>query len=148
MAGMEACLVNLIEAGDRVVIGVNGFFGLRLVEISRRLGAEVTVINGEWGRILEPEMFSEVLSKLGQVKLVACVHAETSTGVATPLAGIAEVAHTHGAVFLADMGDFGAMNAVYARFMTDPPPARSTVQAARLPRDARVEIDAIAYLGR
>ena len=103
MAGMEACLVNLIEAGDRVVIGVNGFFGLRLVEISRRLGAEVTVINGEWGRILEPEMFSEVLSKLGQVKLVACVHAETSTGVATPLAGIAEVAHTHGAVFLADM---------------------------------------------
>jgi 2-iminobutanoate/2-iminopropanoate deaminase len=47
-------------------------------------------------------------------------------------------------VYLADMGDFAAMNAVYATFFTSPAPARSTVQAARLPRDARVEIDVIA----
>lgn len=50
-------------------------------------------------------------------------------------------------VFLADMGDFAAMNEVYARFFTDEPPARSTVEAARLPRDARVEIEVIALAG-
>ena len=49
-------------------------------------------------------------------------------------------------VYLADLGDFAAMNAVYARFATDPAPARSTVQVARLPRDARIEIDVIAIL--
>lgn len=103
MAGMESCLVNLVEAGDKVLIGVNGFFGLRMVEICRRLNAEVTVINGEWGRILEPAAFAAELEKLGQVKLVACVHAETSTGVATPLPEIAALAHAHGALFLADM---------------------------------------------
>ena len=59
-------------------------------------------------------------------------------------AGFEHVVRT--TVFLADMGDFTAMNAVYARHMPDPPPARSTVQAARLPRDARVEIDVIAVL--
>ena len=50
-------------------------------------------------------------------------------------------------VFLADMGDFAAMNEVYGRFFSENPPARSTVQAARLPRDARVEIDVIALAG-
>ena len=50
-------------------------------------------------------------------------------------------------VYLADLGDFSAMNEVYATFFTAPQPARSTVQAARLPRDARIEVDAIAFLG-
>ena len=59
-------------------------------------------------------------------------------------AGFEHVVRT--TVFLADMNDFGAMNAVYARFVVDPPPARATVQVARLPRDARVEIDVIAVL--
>jgi 2-iminobutanoate/2-iminopropanoate deaminase len=49
-------------------------------------------------------------------------------------------------VFLADMGEFAAMNAVYARYVVDPPPARSTVQVAALPRNARVEIDVIAVI--
>jgi alanine-glyoxylate transaminase/serine-glyoxylate transaminase/serine-pyruvate transaminase len=102
MAGMEACLANLVEPGDPVVIGVNGFFGLRMVEICRRLGAEVTQVDAEWGRILEPEVFEQALKPLKGVKLVGCVHAETSTGVRTPLEPIAEVAHRHGALFLAD----------------------------------------------
>jgi 2-iminobutanoate/2-iminopropanoate deaminase len=59
-------------------------------------------------------------------------------------AGFEHVVRT--TVFLADMNEFAAMNAVYARFMTDPPPARSTVQVARLPRDVRVEIDVIAVV--
>ncbi|MSO56709.1 MAG: RidA family protein [Acidobacteria bacterium] len=50
-------------------------------------------------------------------------------------------------VYLADLGDFSAMNEVYSTFMTPPQPARSTIQAARLPKDARIEIDAIAFLG-
>ena len=50
-------------------------------------------------------------------------------------------------VFLADMADFQAMNEVYARYFSTHKPARSTVQAARLPRDARVEIEAIAHIG-
>ena len=59
-------------------------------------------------------------------------------------AGFEDVVRT--TVFLADMNDFGAMNAVYGRFVADPPPARATVQVARLPRDVRVEIDVIAVI--
>ena len=59
-------------------------------------------------------------------------------------AGFEHVVRT--TVFLADMNEFAAMNECYARFMTDPPPARSTVEVARLPRDVRVEIDVIAIL--
>ncbi len=50
-------------------------------------------------------------------------------------------------VFLADLSDFAAMNEVYATFFTPPQPARSTIQAARLPRDAKIEVDVIAFLG-
>jgi 2-iminobutanoate/2-iminopropanoate deaminase len=50
-------------------------------------------------------------------------------------------------VYLADLGDFSVMNEAYATFFAAPPPARSTIQAARLPRDARIEIDVIAFLG-
>ena len=60
-------------------------------------------------------------------------------------AGFEQVVKT--TVFLTDMNDFAAMNAVYGRYMTDPPPARATVQVARLPRDVKVEIDLIAVLG-
>jgi alanine-glyoxylate transaminase/serine-glyoxylate transaminase/serine-pyruvate transaminase len=102
MAGMEACLANLLEPGDPVVVGVNGFFGGRMVEICRRVGAQVTQVDAEWGRILEPEAFERALKSTSGVKLVACVHAETSTGVRTPLEPIAELAHQYGALFLAD----------------------------------------------
>jgi 2-iminobutanoate/2-iminopropanoate deaminase len=67
-----------------------------------------------------------------------------ATLLAAAGAGFAHVVRT--TVFLADMNDFAAMNEVYGRFVADPPPARSTVQVARLPRDARVEIDVIAVL--
>ncbi len=102
MAGMESCLVNLIEPGDRVVIGVCGFFGGRMVEIARRLGAEVTEVSGEWGRILEPELMANAMKPLGKIKLVGCVHAETSTGVRQPLEPIGALAREYDALFLAD----------------------------------------------
>lgn len=102
MAGMECCLSNLLEPGDTVVIGVAGFFGGRMVEICRRLGAQVTEVHAEWGRILEPQQFSAALKPLANVKLVGCVHAETSTGVHQPLEALVALAHQHGALFLAD----------------------------------------------
>ena len=60
-------------------------------------------------------------------------------------AGFEHVVRT--TVFLADMNDFAAMNAVYGKYVVDPPPARATVQVARLPKDARVEIDLVAVIG-
>ncbi len=102
MAGMESCLANLVEPGDTVVIGIHGFFGGRMVEICRRLQAEVIPVEAEWGRIIEPEQIASALKIAGKVKLVACVHAETSTGVRQPLEEIARLAHAHDALFLAD----------------------------------------------
>src|SRR5579871_3746037 len=102
MAGMESCLANLIEPGDKVVIGINGFFGGRMAEIAVRLGAEVTRVEAEWGRILEPEAMAAALKPLGKVKLIACVHAETSTGVRQPLEPIAALARAQDALFLVD----------------------------------------------
>ena len=102
MAGMECCLANLLEPGDNVVIGVAGFFGGRMAEICRRLGAQVTEVHAEWGRILEPEQFADALKPMKSVKLVGCVHAETSTGIHQPLEPIVALAHQQGALFLAD----------------------------------------------
>ncbi len=102
MAGMECCLLNLIEPGDQVVIGVNGFFGLRMVEIAKRLGAIVTQVDAQWGKTIEPDLIGSALKPLGGVKLVGCVHAETSTGVRTSLKEIGRLAHEAGALFLAD----------------------------------------------
>ncbi len=102
MAGMECCLTNLVESDDNVVIGVNGFFGGRMVEICQRLGANVSVVQGEWGRTLDPGLILAAVQALPSVKLLGCVHAETSTGVRQPLEPIAKIAHAHGALFLAD----------------------------------------------
>src|SRR5437870_8885852 len=60
-AGMEFCFVNLIEPGDEVVIGVNGVFGGRMVEVAERCGAKVTRVEAPWGRILEPPSIAEAL---------------------------------------------------------------------------------------
>ncbi len=79
-AGMETCFVNLIEPGDRVLIGSAGVFGTRMAEVARRAGAEVTVVEGEWGRALDPERLLAA-GQGGAFKLLAAVHAETSTGV-------------------------------------------------------------------
>src|SRR4051812_8018612 len=54
-AGMEACLVNLLEPGDAIIVGVNGLFGERMCEVARRAGAEVTRVDAPWGEALDPE---------------------------------------------------------------------------------------------
>jgi alanine-glyoxylate transaminase/serine-glyoxylate transaminase/serine-pyruvate transaminase len=101
-AGMEAALANLIEDGDEIVVGVAGGFGQRLAEMGERLGAKVHKAEAEWGRIIEPERIEAALKAAHQPKLLALVHAETSTGVYQPVAGIGAMAHRHGAMFVMD----------------------------------------------
>src|SRR5881409_1359989 len=79
-AGMEFCFVNLIEPGDEVIIGVNGVFGARMVDVAERCGARVTKVEADWGRVIDPQQIADALKK-SRPKLVALVHAETSTGV-------------------------------------------------------------------
>src|SRR3954468_1756022 len=75
-AGMEFCFVNLIEPGDEVIIGVNGVFGTRMVDVAERCGATVIKVEAPWGQIIEPAKVAEAL-KGKKPKLVAVVHAET-----------------------------------------------------------------------
>ena len=101
-AGMEACVVNLVEPGDEVVVGVNGVFGTRLAEVATRAGATVTRVEAPWGRVVRAEQVDAALRNCRQPKLVALIHAETSTGAWQPLEDAARLAHDHGALFLAD----------------------------------------------
>jgi len=100
-AGMETCFVNLIEPGDAVLIGVNGVFGTRMVDVAQRCGAQVDSVEAEWGTALDAQSFKAALGKK-RYKLVALVHAETSTGVLQPLDDIARLVREHGALLLVD----------------------------------------------
>lgn len=102
MAGMDASFNNFLESGDVVVIGVNGFFGERMVDIALRCGAEVVRLDVEWGRIVESEAIEAALKSRKRVKLLALVHAETSTGVLQPLAEASRLAKQYGALLLVD----------------------------------------------
>ncbi|MGH7895615.1 MAG: pyridoxal-phosphate-dependent aminotransferase family protein [Candidatus Binatia bacterium] len=101
-AGMEACLVNLLEPGDEFVVGVNGVFGTRMAEVAERAGAVVRRVEAPWGKIVRTEQIEAALKNTTRPKLVAVVHAETSTGAWQPLPAIAKLAHEHGALMLAD----------------------------------------------
>jgi alanine-glyoxylate transaminase / serine-glyoxylate transaminase / serine-pyruvate transaminase len=83
-AGMEAAFVNTVEPGDKVLICVNGFFGERMVEIAGRCGAEVKKLDRTWGKPFEPAEVEKELQAF-RPKVLALVHAETSTGVLQPL---------------------------------------------------------------
>ncbi|MBI3303457.1 MAG: alanine--glyoxylate aminotransferase family protein [Deltaproteobacteria bacterium] len=101
-AGMETCLVNLIEPGDEVVIGVNGVFGTRMVDIVERCGAKPVVMETQWGHVFTAEQVQDGLRRCCRPKLVALVHAETSTGAWQPLEEIAPLVHHAGALFVVD----------------------------------------------
>ena len=101
-AGMEAALANVIEPGDGVVVGINGYFGERIADIATRCGGAVTTVEAEWGTHIPAERIAEAVAKTDTLKLVALVHAETSTGILQPLTDAIEIAHDRGALFLAD----------------------------------------------
>lgn len=102
MAGMECIAVNLIEPGDEVIVGVNGVFGTRMQDVMERSGARVHVMQGEWGGVFTLEHVAAALEAHPKVKLLALVHAETSTGAHQPLEGVAELVHARGALFVVD----------------------------------------------
>ncbi|MDY7026775.1 MAG: alanine--glyoxylate aminotransferase family protein [Spirochaetota bacterium] len=100
-AGMEAALVNLIEKGDPVLVLINGVFGKRQLDIAQRLGADADSIEFTWGTPVDTDRVAEQLGKK-KYKLVAMVHAETSTGVCSPAAEVGKLVKSHGALFVLD----------------------------------------------
>jgi alanine-glyoxylate transaminase / serine-glyoxylate transaminase / serine-pyruvate transaminase len=101
-AGMEASIVNIVEPGDAVIVGVNGVFGTRLATIVERCGGKAIRVEAPWGQIIEPEAIELVLRRSGPVKAVAIVHAETSTGVWQPLEPIARICRDRDTLFVVD----------------------------------------------
>ena len=101
-AGMEAVLVNLVQPGDRVIVGINGVFGARMLTIVERCGGRPIHVEAPWGRIVEPDAIQKALARFYPVKAVALVHAETSTGVHQPLEQIGTLCRQHSALFIVD----------------------------------------------
>jgi alanine-glyoxylate transaminase/serine-glyoxylate transaminase/serine-pyruvate transaminase len=100
-AGMEASLVNFLEPGDDVLIGVIGYFGERMCDMAERIGANVRRLDRPWGEAFTPDQIEEALAE-SPAKVVALVQGETSTGVLQPLDEMGEVVHRHGALLLVD----------------------------------------------
>ena len=100
-SGMECVLTNLVEAGERVVVVVNGFFGGRGVEMARRLGAEVAEVKFPWGQPADVAAVEKALAA-GKTALLYFVHAETSTGVRNDAAALAAAGRKHGALVAMD----------------------------------------------
>ncbi len=101
MSGMEACLVNLVEPGDRVLVCVNGFFGQRMVEIAGRAGAAVTTLERPWGEVFDPGQVREALQRV-RPKVLAIVQAETSTGAWQPVEELGALCREHDALLVLD----------------------------------------------
>ena len=100
-AGMETCFVNLIEPGDPVLILINGVFGKRMQDVAGRLGAKVSALEFEWGTPVQSEQVARALAG-DKYKMVAVVHAETSTGVKNPVDQIGRLVKETGALYLVD----------------------------------------------
>ncbi|MFH0963925.1 MAG: alanine--glyoxylate aminotransferase family protein [Planctomycetota bacterium] len=100
-AGMETVFVNLLEPGDTALVCVNGVFGTRMSDIVERCGGKLIRVDAPWGRPVDIEAVRKALAD-AKVKLLAVVHAETSTGVLQPLEELSRIAHDAGALFLVD----------------------------------------------
>jgi alanine-glyoxylate transaminase/serine-glyoxylate transaminase/serine-pyruvate transaminase len=101
-AGMEASIVNLVEPGDAVIVGINGIFGTRLASVVDRCGGKAIRVEAPWGECIQPDAVEHALVRSGPVKAVAIVHAETSTGAWQPLEGIGALCRRHDALFVVD----------------------------------------------
>jgi alanine-glyoxylate transaminase/serine-glyoxylate transaminase/serine-pyruvate transaminase len=101
-SGMDTVLSNLLEPGDKAIVAPCGVFGERMVDMAGRTGAEVKVVPGEWGRIIEPEQIEAAFKAMPDAKVLAFVHAETSTGIRQPVEDIVHIAHDHGALVVMD----------------------------------------------
>jgi alanine-glyoxylate transaminase / serine-glyoxylate transaminase / serine-pyruvate transaminase len=100
-AAMEAAVANMVEPGDEVLVCVNGYFGLRIADMANRYGGKVATITRPWGEVFSTEEVAQALER-HPAKVVALVHAETSTGAKQPLDEIIKVAHSAGAIVIVD----------------------------------------------
>ncbi len=101
-AGMEAVIANLIEPGDRAIVGVNGIFGSRLATMVERSGGTALRMEVPWGTTIPLEILQDHFSRSAPVKAVILVHAETSTGAWQPLDEVGSLAMTHDALLIVD----------------------------------------------
>jgi len=100
-AGMEAAMMNLLEPGDRAVIAVNGAFGGRMADMAARAGASVVTVEHEWGQPVDPKKLEPALAE-ARTKVLAFVHAETSTGTRSDAAPLCALARKYGALTVVD----------------------------------------------
>ena len=101
-AGMETCFVNLVEPGDKVIVCQNGVFGGRMKENVERAGGTAVMVEDAWGTPVDPNKLEAALKANADAKLVAFVHAETSTGVQSDAKTLVELAHKHGCLTIVD----------------------------------------------
>ena len=100
--GMEYCFVNLVAPGDKVIVCRNGVFGGRMIENVERCGGVPVVVEDGWGEQISPQKLDDALKANSDVRLVAFVHAETSTGVQSDATTLVEIAHRHDALTIVD----------------------------------------------
>ena len=101
-AGMEACFVNLVEPGDKVIVCQNGVFGGRMKENVERCGGEAVMVLDPWGSAVDPQKLEDALIANPDAKVVAFVHAETSTGAQSDVETLVELAHKHNCMTIVD----------------------------------------------
>ena len=101
-AGMEMCFVNLVEPGDKVIVCQNGVFGGRMKENVQRCGGTAVMVEDSWGVAVDPAKVEEALKANPDAKILAFVHAETSTGAISDAKTLAGLAHQHGCLVIAD----------------------------------------------
>ena len=101
-AGMEACFANLVEPGDKVIVCINGVFGTRMKENVTRVGGEAVIINDEWGMPVDSQKVEQALFDNPDAKIVAFVHAETSTGAISDAKSICKLAQQHSCLTIVD----------------------------------------------
>jgi alanine-glyoxylate transaminase/serine-glyoxylate transaminase/serine-pyruvate transaminase len=100
--GMEYCFVNMVAPGDKVIVCINGVFGGRMLENVIRCSGVPVVLEHEWGTPVDPQRLEDALKANPDTKVVAFVHAETSTGCLSDARTLVEVAHRHGALTIVD----------------------------------------------
>ena len=101
-AGMETCFVNLVEPGDKVIICQNGVFGGRMKENVERCGGVAVMVQDDWGRAVDPQKLEDALKANPDAKVVAFVHAETSTGALSDAKTLVALAHKHNCLTIVD----------------------------------------------
>src|SRR5690242_3043475 len=100
--GMEYCFVNLVAPGDKVIVCRNGVFGGRMIENVERAGGKAVVVEDEWGSPVDPQKLEDALKKNRDVRVIAFVHGETSTGVQSDAQALVKIAHKYDALAIVD----------------------------------------------